>query len=516
MTTNKTNDDRALRLAPIEPEEYDALADLFLGESALAPERATVQNPDAGWASSGHEVAVVVDDELYDDESAVDLPCPPDRYVECKPMEYVECVESTTPEPIAPLAPVQVIGRISPEEMEPEDRIEQVDEVVERPAVEVVLLGHLPVRATLWVRQYACAVARETGETVALIRAASGSTAVDLISGSKPIETKEAVSIAHALEKAAHLADRVILRVDEAAEPELLERSEIDRVTILTGADETAVVASYRLIKTMTASWDWTDDNSPMLRMAVMGGTAEQSSDARAKLTRAVESFLDHPIEIVISAGRIDATGTMNLFRDDVAHPASHILDALFDCDAEEVAAEVLSPIDMLREDIDALETLEALTKQVRSNPVERAVCQERKPMPSEREVCQAGVHTLSGLIAGLSALETRCPSAPGVELAVDEHGRIHMVTDDSRIGALSRLMNASAWVHDHLQLLLRVEDSLVMPSVDPRADSEPTMHLLAEEPRALMAVYPTSVRVYALATVQVGDAVARVATAIN
>ncbi|MCA9304097.1 MAG: hypothetical protein KC996_08250, partial [Phycisphaerales bacterium] len=260
MTSNPTSRTSPLRLAPIDPEEYDALADLFLGDNALAPERAPA--PEADLLEP--EIAVVVDDEFFEDEALIDLPCPPERasMVEPKPM-VIEAETGSLDEPGSsetggwsePDAestdemPIQVLGRIDPEPAW-DDEIVAVPEAAKRPMIEVVLLGHLPVRATLWVRQYACSVARETGETVALIRAASGSTAVDLIDGEHAPKTKPAVSIRHALEKAAHLADRVILRVDESAEPDLLERSEIDQLTILTGADETAVVASYRLIKT--------------------------------------------------------------------------------------------------------------------------------------------------------------------------------------------------------------------------------------------------------------------------
>ncbi len=550
MTDQRPTDKHHLRLAPIEPEEYDALADLFLGDSPLAPE------PSGVYAD--REIGVVVEDEIYEDDSFVDLPCPPER-------ARLECVEraseaeaaGTAHEPVLSgadehgcEADVQIIGRIEPAEEIEWDDGEGLSEGVgfvpssaevegaKRPAVEVVLLGHLPVRATLWVRQYACAVARERGETVALIRAASGSTAVDLITGDRPVESRPAVSIAHALEKAAYLADRVIVRVDEAAEPDLLERGEIDRVTILTGADETAVVASYRLIKTLTASWEWDDEGVADLRMAVMGGTNEQSADARAKLTRAVESFLDHPIEIVVSAGRIDSTGTMNLYRDDVAHPASHILDGLLagatrgraEMEAKRSADDrPVSPMELLREDIDALETLDALARRVRSETLSEMVDEpdmdeESEPV-SRQQTGSAGSaaveyrttrNTLSALIDGLEMIEARCPSAPGVELAADRSGCVHLVTDDCSADAVTRLIGAQAWVRDHLALLLRAEPLLTMPESDPRAASEPTLHVLAEHPRELMAVYPTSVRVYAMASVRVGSVVARVATPIN
>lgn len=532
MTTKPTARTGTLRLAPIDPEEYDALADLFLGDNSLAPERAPVR------ADADPEIAVVVNDEFFDDETIVDLPDPPEAasVIEPKPLQIEQAQIPETveiEEPMDDESPVQIIGRVEHSE---ESGDTSADEIVrvQRPMVEVVLLGHLPVRATLWVRQYACSVARETGETIALVRAASGSTAVDLIDGERTPETKPAVSIRHALEKAAHLADRVILRVDESAEPDLLEREEVDQLTILTGADETAVVASYRLIKTLTASWDWDDEHAPTLRMAVMGGSRAQSTDARAKLTRAVESFLDCPIEIVVSAGRIDATGTMNLYRDDLAHPATHILDGLIegamssaddapvdwgdvDSDEELDAHEEMifadrSPIDLLREDIDALETLESLTRRAKQEAAAESV--EIEEPKAETRVQRHD--SLCGLISGLRIIEARCPGAPGVELATDEHGRVHMVTDDSSASPVDRLMHAKAWVRDHLQLLMRAEDSIAMPSADPRDDTEPTMHLLAERPREVMSVYPTSVRVYAMARVQVGDAIARVATPIN
>ncbi len=583
-----------LRLAPINNEEYDALADLFLGDGGYAPESIDSSCDSAGDLAS--ELAGGSISELNADETErAQRDERDDLEIEESPVSH------ETHTPVLHLTrheeDAELVGHVSPAEMMPIDVqidglrvLETLDATDERasallaellaeheraggadqaddfaqsvqgdesaemiamphPTIEVVLLGHLPVRATLWARQYACSRAKELGETVGLIRAASGSTSIDLIAEGGQIIDQRFTHLEHALESVSDQTDRVVLRVDEASEPELLDRPEVELITILTGADEAAVVASYRLVKTLDATLgeQYGDDEGPMIRVAVMGASEEQASDAREKLENAAEAFIERPIEIVVGSARIDATGTSNIFREAKAHPPSHIINGLVNAAIHDAQRDVVQD-EFDQEARFEIETAEAMLQADRS--VEQTDDWIVEPKLSARPTppivefpgggvrvpegltngagaAQAGGHGskdaptlrdgLCAMIPGLTSIEARCPKAPGVELARDQEGRLHLIACDDRANdAMNSLLATQTWVRNNLGLLLRAEPDLALPSTDRSDETDAMMHLISIEPRSLREIYDTNVCVYALARVQVGKVIAQIATPIN
>ena len=480
--TDPTGPGGYMKLAGIEEGEYDALADLFLGESELAPEP---------FSQTGTD-------------SVEPLNAAPVRF------------RSPDDEPWIPVPPVEVMPRLGGAESIGivQSKTGQV------PCIEAVLLGHLPVRASLWVRQYACSTAKRRGEIVALIRAAAGSTSVDLISGNRTLESTECESLHQALGRVQELADRVILRVDETTEPELLDREDVDEITILTGADEAAVVASYRLIKTLTSAWDAEEMDDgiigvPHLRLAVMGATGQQVADASAKLSRAVDAFLDRPIEIIDAAGRIDATGTTNIFRDTVAHQAMAILDELMESQDGLNKPMTIKPMTIKPVPIE-ISKAQGPQIHVDMPAASPKIVQADQTPPELKPTAETQVDNgLGSLIEGLAKLETRCPFALDVELCIDASGSLHLVAGDEHDGPMARLETVRAWVRDHLSLILRAESRLAIPDADDRS-SEIGLHLITTDPQSLRGLIDSPVRMYALAEVTIGGQSARVATAIN
>lgn len=489
-TETPGGDHPSMRLVSIDHDEYDALADLFLGDGELAPEAFD----DSGEPNhETHTPVLQLAGELEEEASALGV---------------IESLEATDQHATTLMA--ELLG-------DSEEHLGLVR--LPEPSVELVVLGHLPVRATLWARQYACSSAKERGEVVALVRAASGSTAVDLITGREPEAVEGSSELDGAIETMHERADRVMLRVDERHEPELLERPEVETITVLTGADEAAVVASYRLIKTIEVSLRerYADEESPRLRIAVMGASREQGEDAREKLQSAVDSFIGRPVEVVIGSGRIDATGTVNIYRDTRAHSATDIIKRLVALAhrAEHGPAGVVEtrPIDLGsvhgkvidRAPRGSEPKVESGEDTAASTPVESS-----KVSPSLR----AG---LCAMIDGVRPIETRCPKAPGVEMGMDDAGQLHLlVCDADSDAALERLYTAQSWARDHLGLLLRAEPGLRFPSSDPRTETDAVMHLISQEPAALRSIYDTPVRMYALARVRVGGVIAQVATPLN
>jgi len=472
--TTRPSDRPMMRLAGVDDEEYDALADLFLGDGDLAPPIEAHPGTKTGTAHAPSPAPVI--DEL-------------------------------APDPEATLG---------------------IDPAAALPDIELLMLGHLPVRAALWVRQYACSVATRCDERVALVRVVGGTVSIDLINAPEaPVDrhTRGAgpMTLRAALGAACENADRVILRVDETTEPEIIGRDEIDALTILTGADEAAIVSSYRLIKSVTGSWeDGGEIGTPRLRLAVMGASGERAAQASDKLTRAVDAFLDRPIEIIDAAGRIDATATQNLYQEDAGgeSAAGAIIDTIVEigCGLLEATATEPRPIAPPA----PTGAWEHAEPQVEDTEHSERLEQLRSPEPAPRSVSRRG-EDLCALLDGIDRLVTRCPHAPGVELGVDAAGRLHLVADDtvtngvskSGADACARLESARAWVRDHLDLIIRAEPRVAIP--DAQRHGEPAAaHLLAADPPRWRGLIDSDIALYAVGVARLGGRVARVATRVN
>ncbi len=553
MDENGT-DNTKLELASIDHAEYDALADLFLGDGEFAPEptysdeesstpQADIDSPDDPMGESHDQLpdhtthTPVLQLARHEDDAELGALVPDQDihhehfsdHTEHEPFEVsgaglhvLETLAATDAQASALLA--ELMGASAGID-DASDKLGDApigsDEIefiaMPEPTVEVVVLGHLPVRATLWARQYACSRAKEMCETVALVRAASGSTSVDLITGGESVSVRSFTDLDDALGAVSKLADRVIMRVDEASEPELLERAEIEEITVLTGADEAAVVASYRLIKTLDATLGerYIEDEGPALRVAVMGAGSELAMDACTKLRNAAETFLERAIEVVIGSGRIDATGTTNLYRDSISHPASHILDALVTAAGESKA---LSRVEQVEHaPARRTDSVVEFPAEGVAMPEPKAVHEKvvaDKPSQDDAPTMRDG---LCVLIPGLSPIEARCPKAPGVELSLDSKGRLHLVVCDADShDSMNQLLAAQAWARNNLGLLIRAESGMSVPSADRDVNTDAMMHLISIEPRSVREIYDTPVRIYSLARVKVGKVIAQVATPIN
>lgn len=493
----------SMRLVAIDHDEYDALADLFLGGGGFAPEPIGAEQGEPTHETHTPVLHLAGQDAYQEAED------------ELAGLGVIESLEATDLHASSLMAELLDDEAQSGLGSHHDGGLEMVR--MPAPCVEVVVLGHLPVRATLWARQYACASAKERGEVVALVRAASGTTAIDLITGAEAISMGGSSSLELALETLHTTADRVILRVDERHEPDLLDRPEVETITVLTGADETAIVASYRLVKTIDAAlrerYEDAEDG-PRVRIAVMGAPEAQAIDAKSKLETAVESFIARPVEIVIGSGRIDATGTTNIFRDTRAHAAGRLIDRLVEMAHREESNEYDGTVAQVQT---RPMQADALRGRVIDAP-QQAVKEPTRENSSEIKDTSPGLRDgLCALIEGIRPVETRCPKAPGVEMGIDDDGRLHLLVCDADCdAALERLYTAQNWSRDHLALLLRAEPGLRFPSSEQGQESDAVMHLISQAPAALRNIYDTPVRMYALARVRLGGVIAQVATALN
>lgn len=349
------------------------------------------------------------------------------------------------------------------------------------PALEGLVLGHLPVFAAAWPAQYARQRAEESGHPVAIVRLASGTLTVELIgcgdaSGAALDDWERALGCAVAS------APLLLLRVDEPAEAELASLGGLTALRLLTGADDAAVVACYRKLKGLAASAELAGGALPRLGLAVLGATPERGVDAHGRIVRAARAFLEADLEAPVVVERIAPTGSTLLYR---GSPAITLADLAF------ALGRAMAP--------------EARAARAPEAPEGPSPGAERRPA-SEPRAAGAPEHSAGsppgespiGLVGGLTPLETRCPHADRVELGADAAGRLHLVAAlleehpalSSR-RSLRDLLRAAAWARENARLLAKAEPSLS----DMRG--EPLLHLVTDRADAARALLSTPVRVH-------------------
>lgn len=413
--------------------------------------------------------------------------------------------------------------------------------------IEALVLGHLPVLASAWVGQYARQCVASAGGCVALLRVRGGTASVDLFG--EHDETPTFTTIEDAIRCANGRARRWLVQVDETDEPELVSLEHVAALTLLCGADDAAVVACYRTIKAIGASDDANDRN---VRLAIMGASGQKARDAADKLSKASRTFLGREIELVPGATKVSASngrtlwrapnaapvnalvgmlachgdaGHTRLARDDAAqgrHAGTHALEASMEASTGAdfragFLAAIDDAVDNPRNDTLEVAAVSTASHMGLPNPMASgrtlATLTPRNgvDMPTRAGVMPSAagnVHTgeLVGLIEGLVALAITCPVAPGVALARDVGGSLHLVTSALAGADLGRawceLEAAAGWA--------QLNASLLSAAAAVRVAS-PTRHLLAANPREARRLLDSGVRVYALCATKNGTPIAGV-----
>jgi|GEM_PF-4615972 len=170
---------------------------------------------------------------------------------------------------------------------------------------EALLLSHLPVTSGPWASQYAAAVAFSTRQAVALITLLPGRTSVRIF-GSQHVKTNMPssggeISITQALQAACKHHPIWMLRTNALGETTLLEDENLSAVTVLTSADEAATVAAYRTLKgvrSLLSESRFDDECAVALRLGVVGAAPDRARAVASSINRAARTFLDCPIEL--------------------------------------------------------------------------------------------------------------------------------------------------------------------------------------------------------------------------
>ncbi len=348
-----------------------------------------------------------------------------------------------------------------------------------RARLEAVVLGNLPVLAGAWLRQYADARARISGGPAALVRCQPGSISIELVGpGAAQIDAR-----ASGLEAALRIAsacDAVVLRLEETQASSAHAMERLDAVTLLTSADDAALVSGYRTLKSLAGVLG---ESATGLRVAWMGVNDERASAAAARLSGACGTFLGRELETSAVCPRVDAVEAVTLYRGSQEIDTERLLSILSEPPVRrEEARREEAPRPTLRH-------AEAVGREA-VPPVE----------PSRAEVKPTGsAPDPFTLLDGIERLGFSCPDAPGVVLGADAAGRLVLIAEamgEQSIGeAVRELSAASAWSIKQSGLI-RLASSRV---TDLDGASPPRRVLMTDRPREARPLLDGEVSVYLL-----------------
>jgi hypothetical protein len=162
----------------------------------------------------------------------------------------------------------------------------------------LVLVGHLPVMSGLWLSQYADREARESGP-VCLVRVAADSVQLELFrTGSRRPSIRPQAKYDEALRAIAPVVSHWLV-VPQSSSTEALDiPAGTDDIVVLTGSDQAAVVAAYKLVKAAHEASERAGGARPAISVAVLGADAAETAHVAARIGEAAGAALSTHVPV--------------------------------------------------------------------------------------------------------------------------------------------------------------------------------------------------------------------------
>lgn len=439
-----------------------------------------------------------------DHENPTPLP-PPRLDQEPTPDEYTALADLFLSEPKANAQPAEAPSPKTPDESKT-DRIE------------ALIVGHLPVMGSAWVRQHARQTARDLGRPVALLRLSAGHAALDVFGDTSGIENMvPAADLDAGIRTANHLDPHWMIRTDAVAETTLAGARGIDRRTLLTGADEAAIVAAYRAIKSLLPA-DPEDLPGSDIGVVIMGADHPDAEAAGRRIGRASEAFLGSKIEVTVGSDQIQTGPATTVFRGETALELTGAIElaasgaSMFKLTGAPAPAAPSKPRVSPRPAprTSSLEPTLDLPSHPHSSPTRStpahsnsARSNSTRPAPTlERHASPAAIVPAAsedGRLPGMRVLAADCPAAHGVQVAVDQQRSPHLIAEAhdkaTAEAAAASLQAALSWFRAHESLLVSLSGQRFTGTVTPHlvisGDPAEIRHLLDAEIVVHLSVPP-------------------------
>ncbi len=462
---------------------YDALADLFLGELAQVSSHDAalgVKPSHARRAGSGAETSTAPHPHLH--------------LVSAEPADDA---------PLLAQAPIQI---------------------------EALVLGHLPVIAGAWAGQYARHLAERSARPIALVRVCGQRLRIELHAAGSPAHSKAqtfvaAGSLADAVAVLRQQRAHVVLHVDrheEAAVAEVCAGTPLQpaaTVTMLTSADDAAIVSAYQTITRLSRSIETHQGlhDAAMLNVVIMGAPEARAQYVWRRLQEATETFLGIEISLAASITRIGSGPPGGLvYEGPFAAGAAAVVSLLTTVPTTQPAP-ILAPHSLpAPAPAPPLATTGAADEHTQLAAPHAPLVDGALP-GTHPHAGPDGPPSLAACLPCLTLMQARCPHAEDVELAVDAQGLLHLLaryrTDEPDHRVVERLHAAGCWARLHAKVL-----SLTLPAGmgTPLDAASPIRHLFTDRPAEHRALFESDVRMHLLIAVPREHASPWVCAAVN
>lgn len=375
-----------------------------------------------------------------------------------------------------------------------------------RPEILVLLMGHLPVRAGLW-RLPAVSHLFPESESIIVARQEDGDLFLDCLGMSMGSLGDPAGSALDRLPQ----DSKVVIVPDSNVAPDVLAEMAPDRVAIVTGGDQAAIVGAYSQLKNLTIDQDMT------IELIIAGSSPETVGDTATRLIDAASRHLKRKIRFTGAIAKIEADTVQSSSYSVPAHegglleltrrvrrgptmerilgvdptgrrvvstgpmvdsiPVASFTPSMFDPDSmvdEPVVAELESDCNRLL----------PLQPTVSASSPERPATIEPQPKSSfqvDIEPVATAVEEVSGTsvllswhIPGLRTLPVHCPMCKSMELAMDDSGDLHLLARDSDVSSIPAVQK---WIREHHHLL-----QMAMPGARFEHHESIPIHVLGQD----------------------------------
>jgi hypothetical protein len=369
------------------------------------------------------------------------------------------------------------------------------------PTVGLLVLGNLPVFAGAWASQYARDRQAGTGRPLALLTVSDDAARLEIFGAAV---RSTSARLEGALAEAARLGADLLVRLPEAEAGWISGSAGVERLTLLTGADDPAIVAAYKSLKSIVQELP-AESNAPELSVAIAGCPPEAASVAAAKLAQAASRFMSLRVGSEAPVVQIDAGASTELYHGAPPDWA----------DIPDLLAHFTRPGTMERasasvgEDRPRVEVVRGAHEAASARHLAKPVGFEAQgahgvavPPVKEAESDTAAVDEDAPMQAtderalpqGMHAVEVSCPYARSVRIAVDDRGRLHAFAwardTDRSSGAIRDLVVASSWLRDHTELVAVVLGRRL-------ADAPGERHLVLADARGALGLAQGELRVH-------------------
>ncbi len=401
-----------------------------------------------------------------------------------------------------------------------------------QPIIELLITGNLPVRGNLWLTPYADKISRQSG-TTAMVRLDGPDPGLQLLNASAEITAKSLDAAPFRLfSSLGSDVDAWIVRAPsglDVSELVAATTGRIDRLTILTSADEAALVAAYQTIKELVeAETPESEERSestnhlPPLRLAIVGVDSATAASVVERFNRTALSFLGVEVQLGLCLPRMDAGArgmrTISFGND---HPL-HLSETLAEIDrARKTPRQTRTAAAVDRTAMNRHHTPPSVLKldgNGSAQPANHGVKIAPKPslsiepkhevVATQKSSLPSAAADLASHIEGLTLLPMRSPGHERVELAVDGSGRLHLLAQEQ---FLRELTIVQQWAATHASLL-----NMACPRHSINVQQKPHCHLFTSTPASLADLHGTDIRLHVLAPVAVNGQTAWYSAPLN